>query len=101
MSNIVVNTTRPVVFHPGDKVRCIDATSEGLIDGAIYTIELFESGAPSEYDLVKLHALSPYYFADRFELEQPILAIEFEEAKDAVDPLIEQRRELKRLLGDI
>ncbi len=91
------------MFHPGDKVRCIDATSEGLIDGAIYTIELFESGARPEYDLVKLQALSPYYFADRFELEQSVLAIGCNViATDTpIDPLIEQRRELKRLLGDI
>ena len=105
MSNIVMNTMRPKTFSIGDKVKCVDARNQGatgLVGGQFYTVEWFDPGASNVYDLMKVYGLSEWYFADRFELAvMPVAVIEFEEAKDAVDPLIEQRRELKRLLGGI
>ncbi len=99
MSNIVVNS-----YLVGDRVKCVDATGQtetGLVCGRHYVIRLFEPAACSDYDLLKVFGLPEWYSAYRFEPESILWIATESVASEPADPLIEQRRELKRMLGGI
>ena len=85
-------------FKVGDEVICIDGKDKLKIQtGGVYTIKRVVD------NFVTLEGVDSEYYANRFELYTAPTGMPIEPPKETemVDPLIEQRRELKRMLGGI
>ena len=95
------------LFKAGDTVECIDPRGYetgffagcGLVQGDLYEVESYDQCDPPSLDMVVVKGIRYSFFADRFQLHVEGATQATEDAEETIDPLVEQRRELKRMLG--